>query len=172
MRVSSSLHLNASLGLASLLCLPGLAHAEAPVSGTGSLLQVVLGLSVVLLVMMALAWLAKRYQLSNPHGGSVARVVGGVSVGTRERVVVIEVGERWLVVGVAAGQVSSIANLAAGELTGSSAVAATPLQGSFAARFKQALGKVIVGDQNKPSQDKPLQGKSIQDKPTQSKPDA
>lgn len=167
MRVSSLRRLSPRLAFSSLPCLPGLAHATTAVSGTGSLLQVVLGLSVVLLVMMALAWLAKRYQLSNPHGGSVARVVGGVSVGTRERVVVIEVGDRWLVVGVAAGQVSSIANLAAGELTGNSAVAVTPMQDSFAARFKQALGKVITGDQNKLIQDKP-----IQDKPTHSKPDA
>jgi flagellar protein FliO/FliZ len=42
---------------------------------------------------------------------SVVRVVGGVSVGSRERVVVLEVAGRWIVVGVAPGQVNQLANL-------------------------------------------------------------
>ena len=43
------------------------------------------------------------------------KVVGGVSVGTRERVVVLEVAGRWLVVGVAAGQVNAIADIEKGQ---------------------------------------------------------
>lgn len=76
-----------------------------------SLLKTVLGLFVVLIVMGIVAWFAKR--MTGRHTGthSAARIVGGVSVGSRERVVVLEVGNRWLVVGVAPGQVNAIANL-------------------------------------------------------------
>lgn len=76
-----------------------------------SMLKTVLGLFVVLIVMGIVAWFAKR--MTGRHTGtySAARIVGGVSVGSRERVVVLEVGNRWLVVGVAPGQVNAIANL-------------------------------------------------------------
>jgi flagellar protein FliO/FliZ len=36
------------------------------------------------------------------------RVIGGVALGTRERLVLVEVGETWLVIGVAPGQVSAV----------------------------------------------------------------
>ena len=46
------------------------------------------------------------------------RVVGGVSVGTRERVVVLEVADTWLVVGVAPGQVQTLHTLPRQESAG------------------------------------------------------
>jgi flagellar protein FliO/FliZ len=42
--------------------------------------------------------------------------VGGIAVGSRERVLLLEVGEHWLVVGVAPGSVTGIATLPRGEL--------------------------------------------------------
>lgn len=76
-----------------------------------SLIKTVLGLFVVLVVMGIVAWFAKRMTGRHTGNYSAARIVGGVSVGSRERVVVLEVGNRWLVVGVAPGQVNAIANL-------------------------------------------------------------
>ncbi len=98
------------------------------VSPTGSILKMVMGLAVVLAVMALLSWLVKRL-LPNAAGGqhSVVKMVGGVSVGSRERVVVLEVAGRWLVVGVAQGQVSAIANLD----IGSDALAETIGQGEM-----------------------------------------
>ena len=84
--------------------------ASAP-SATGGIFKVLLGLTVVLLVMAGITWLLKRMMPGVSGQQSVIKVVGGVSVGTRERVVVLEVAGRWLVVGVAAGQVHGIADL-------------------------------------------------------------
>ncbi|HQO15562.1 MAG TPA: flagellar biosynthetic protein FliO [Methylotenera sp.] len=86
------------------------ATSTAP-STSGSLFKVFLGLAAVLLVMAAITWALKRILPGAGGQQSVIKVVGGVSVGTRERVVVVEVAGRWLVVGVAAGQVNAIANL-------------------------------------------------------------
>ncbi|HNZ57210.1 MAG TPA: flagellar biosynthetic protein FliO [Methylophilaceae bacterium] len=86
------------------------ATSTAP-STSGSLFKVFLGLAAVLLVMAAITWALKRIVPGAGGQQSVIKVVGGVSVGTRERVVVVEVAGRWLVVGVAAGQVNAIANL-------------------------------------------------------------
>lgn len=80
-------------------------------SPTGGVLKMVLGLAVVLAVMALVTWVLKRMMPGVGSQQSSIRIVGGVSVGTRERVVVLEVAGRWLVVGVAPGQVSAIANL-------------------------------------------------------------
>ena len=103
------------LARTSFLLSPVLSHAAAEeVSTTGSLLRMVLGLALVLGVMVAVAWLIKRVT-PGLKSQSVVRVVGGVSVGSRERVVVVEVAGRWLVLGVAPGQVTSLADLEPGE---------------------------------------------------------
>ena len=101
------------------LMLPSLAQAQVAVSNTGmagqntsaGLAKVVLGLLVVLAVIAASAWVMKQFVQVKGKKQSVVQIVGGVSVGNRERVVVLEVAGRWLVVGVAAGQVNAIANL-------------------------------------------------------------
>lgn len=83
-------------------------------SPSGGILKMVLGLVVVLAVMAIITWLLKRMLPGVGAKQSVVRIVGGVSVGSRERIVVVEVAGRWLVVGVAAGQVNGIANLEIG----------------------------------------------------------
>lgn len=99
--------------LAMLSIAPSLAlSAEVvAVSPTGGVFKMVIGLAVVLAVMALITWILKRMVPGVGNKQSVIRIVGGVSVGSRERVVVLEVAGRWLVVGVAAGQVNSIANL-------------------------------------------------------------
>lgn len=100
-----------------LMSCSALAADAIAASPTGGVLKMVLGLAVVLAVMALLTWVLKRMM---PGAGgnkqSVVRVVGGVSVGSRERVVVVEVAGRWIVVGVAPGQVNGIADLEAGSL--------------------------------------------------------
>ncbi|MCA1322597.1 flagellar biosynthetic protein FliO [Herbaspirillum sp. alder98] len=87
------------------------ASASLPSTG-GSVVTMLLGLIAVLAVMAAVAWLLKRVGLTRALSGtSAARVIGGVSVGTRERVMVIEVGDQWIVVGVAPGRVNALTTM-------------------------------------------------------------
>ncbi len=76
-----------------------------------SMVKVLLGLLVVLALLVGFAWCMKKIGLNQLNQQAVAKVVGGVSVGHRERVVVVEVANRWLVVGVSASQVTHLANL-------------------------------------------------------------
>jgi flagellar biosynthetic protein FliO len=78
--------------------------------------KVVLGLILVLGLIAALAWALKKLNHAKIGNQSVAKIVGGVSVGTRERLVVVEIGGHWVVVGVAAGHVSSVANFKISDL--------------------------------------------------------
>jgi flagellar protein FliO/FliZ len=139
-----------NLLLLSFLILPFSAWAAEAVvaSPSGGVLKMVLGLGVVLAVMALITWGLKRFMPNiGNNNQSVVRVVGGVSVGSRERVVVLEVAGRWLVVGVASGQVNGLANLDAGaiQLAGNTQrFTNASLEGftqSFAPSFAQWLKK-------------------------------
>ncbi len=82
--------------------------AQAAVSPTTGMLQVFGGLLLVLLLVAGLAWALKRFGVNQQNAAGIMKVVGGVAVGQRERVVLIEVGATWLVVGVAPGQVRAL----------------------------------------------------------------
>jgi flagellar protein FliO/FliZ len=91
------------------------AQAAPAISTAGSLLQVFIGLIAVLLLIAATAWAAKRLGVTRGSAFNLLRVISSTSVGTRERVVVIEIGESWLVVGVAPGSVNALMTLPKGE---------------------------------------------------------
>ncbi len=67
------------------------------------LVQVLGSLGVVLVLVLVLAWLAKRLSRSRTIQTRGLRLIGGVSLGAKERVVLIQVGDRQLLVGVAPG---------------------------------------------------------------------
>ncbi|WP_312264553.1 flagellar biosynthetic protein FliO [Rivihabitans pingtungensis] len=102
------------------LAFPGLALAAAvapaatsvELSPVSTLLQTVLAMAVVLGVILGLAWLARRVNPMALTGNPASlRVVSGVMVGQRERVVVVEVQGKWLVLGVAAQSVNLLCTL-------------------------------------------------------------
>lgn len=102
----------------------------------GSALQMVFGLLVVLALLLGALWLLKR--ISQPRGpvAGLMRVVAGVAVGPRERVVILELGNSWLVLGVAPGQVSTLAEIPRQELP---AGVQTPPAGEFPAWLKHIV---------------------------------
>lgn len=108
------------------------------VSTAGSLLQVFIGLVAVLLLIAGAAWMAKRMGVSQMGASTLLRVISSASVGTRERVVVVEIGESWLVVGVAPGSVNALATLPKGELP---THASPALPGSFGLRLQHLIEK-------------------------------
>ncbi|MCI1004801.1 MULTISPECIES: flagellar biosynthetic protein FliO [unclassified Herbaspirillum] len=128
------------------VAVPAPAAAGALPSSTGSVLTMLLGLVAVLAVMAAVAWLFKRFGLaSGMSGNAVAKVVGGVSVGTRERVMVVEVGDQWIVVGVAPGRVNALATLPRQEGVAAQPVTAGP---AFATWLKHTMDKRNGGTGN------------------------
>ena len=108
-------------------------------STAGSLFQVFLGLIAVLLLIAGSAWIAKRMGVTRGGSSSVLNVISSASVGTRERVVIVEVGESWLVVGVAPGSVNALMTLPKGNPN----LAQTNMadRPSFAAHFQKLIEK-------------------------------
>ncbi|MBK4739297.1 flagellar biosynthetic protein FliO [Noviherbaspirillum sp. DKR-6] len=103
-----------------------------------SLLQVIFGLIVVLGLLGAALWALKRFGGVRMAGGAPLKIIGGVSVGSREKVLVLEVGDQWLVVGVAPGRVSMLTTLPRGEQRDAESQRPAP---DFGAWLKQTLEK-------------------------------
>lgn len=112
--------------------------APSPLS-SGGFFQVLFALLVVVAAIIAMAWLLKRFGPNQFGAGGAMKVLGGVAVGPRERLVLVEVGETWLIVGVAQGQVNAIHTMARPtDFTPQSP--SMPNSSPFAERLKQMLG--------------------------------
>jgi flagellar protein FliO/FliZ len=128
--------------MAACMALTANAAETVPPTSSGSLLQVLVGLVVVLGLMAAAAWTLKRFGAAKSAGGTTVRIVGGVSVGNRERVLVVEVADQWIVVGVAPGRVNALATMARGEaMPAGTADAETNPAKNFSAWLKQTIEK-------------------------------
>ena len=83
-------------------------------------------------------WFLKRMGGGRFAPGSVVKIVGGVSVGNRERVMVVEVADQWIVIGVAPGQVNTLATLPRQEQPAAQPAPGVP---NFSAWLKQTIEK-------------------------------
>lgn len=104
--------------LSMALAVPGLATSElaratgedttragAFAFGEGLGLQLMLGLVVVLAAVVGLSWLLRRH--TQPRGGAI-QVLGGLPLGTRERLLLVEVDQVRLLLGITATQIQAL----------------------------------------------------------------
>jgi flagellar protein FliO/FliZ len=143
------------------------AGSAVPALGVGAVLQTIVGLLVVIGLVFACAWLARRFGLQPASRGGLVKTIGGASLGGKERVAVVEIGETWLVLGTAPGNVRLLHTMPAGSValdqaggtpaatpgaTPGTTPAASALPGTFGQRFRDALkgevGKRFTGQGN------------------------
>ena len=117
-----------------------MAATELPAASTsGALLQGLLGLAMVLAALAAFFWFLRRFSPGQSVAQGAVKIVGGIMLGPRERLVVVEVGETWLLLGVGGGQVSTLHSLPRPEgFTPNDTLAATP---GFAEKLKELVSK-------------------------------
>ncbi|WP_300751521.1 flagellar biosynthetic protein FliO [Janthinobacterium sp.] len=114
-----------------------------PTSSAGSLLQTIFALIFVLALLMGLAWFMKRYGAKAMGSNAKMRVVSSLSLGGRERVVLIEVGDQWIVVGASPGRVNALATVPRqeGDLPQLAAAQNGPAAANFSEWLKQTIEK-------------------------------
>ena len=100
-----------------LFPLPAMA-AEGTSAGlsSGTYVQATLALLLIVALLFGTAWLARKVSGGKVFGQNKLRVVGGVALGPRERIVLVEVEETWLVVGIVPGQIRTLHQLPKGAL--------------------------------------------------------
>lgn len=106
----------------------------------GSLLQTTLGLLVVLAVIGGAAWAFKRFGNLQTGAQGKLKIVGGISLGARERVVLLQVGDTQLVVGVAPGQIQTLHVLDTPVPVDSDGESAT----SFSSKLQTAMARHVT----------------------------
>lgn len=111
------------------------------VVSSGSVMQIIFSLILVLAAVAVVAWMMKRINMPQHGAASLLKVLSGVAVGPRERVVLMEVNDTWLIVGVAPGQVRTLHTMPKGTLpSGANNPGAAP-DGKFQMWLKQMVEK-------------------------------
>lgn len=109
---------------------PTLGRSSGPV-----LMRVVFGLVIVIGLIYACAWVARRAGVGRAaHGGVPMKVVGTLALGPRERILTVEVEDTWLIVGLTPGGMHTLHTLPARPMPAAPA-------GSFMSGLEQALRK-------------------------------
>jgi len=79
-----------------------------------------IGLTLIIGILFFGAYFLRKLNGGRTFGNSgPLRIVGGLMISTRERIVLIEVGDTWIVVGIAPGQIKTLHTLPKGELAAS-----------------------------------------------------
>jgi flagellar protein FliO/FliZ len=76
-----------------------------------NLLQVISSLAVVLALIVGASWLLQKVRTQTQGRGQLIHIESSVSVGTRERVMLIEVAGKWVLIGVTPSHISTLMRL-------------------------------------------------------------
>lgn len=73
-----------------------------------NMFNTVIGLVVVIALILALAWAVKKYGQLPTNSQADMKVLGGLSLGTREKAILIQVEDKKILLGVAPGRVDAL----------------------------------------------------------------
>lgn len=107
------------------------------VMGSGFVTQSVTGLLIVLVSIVGLAWMMKRFGRLQSSAKGALQIIDGMALSTRERIVLVQVGDTQILLGVAPGRVEAVHVLDTPVVT----EVREEMTGSFATRLKEALVK-------------------------------
>ncbi len=127
-----------------LILLPASAFGSetaSPGLSSGSYLQAMLALLLIVGLLAGTAWLARKLTGGKGFGQGGMKVVGGVALGPRERIVLIEVGDTWLVIGLVPGQIRTLYKMPKGESSPDKVLADGLQAGTFADLLKRVTQK-------------------------------
>lgn len=120
--------------------------AEAPIAPTTPKLATGIGwlqwglaLLLVLAALMAFLWLLRRLSGASGLGTRHLRILGGVSLGVRERVVLLQAGNKQLVLGVSPGRIQTLCVLEGEDKVPVDTPAGPPDSGAFARQLNHLM---------------------------------
>ena len=100
-----------------------------------------LGLLVVLAIFAICVWAIKQLQRQQLTSGERLQIVGGLSLGMRERIVLVQAGKKQLILGVTPSRIETLHVLEGEDCLNK--ITFEPAENSFAAKLKQVMkGKI------------------------------
>jgi flagellar protein FliO/FliZ len=112
--------------------------AAAPLEPISSpyLLKLTGGLILIVALILLLAWLVKKFNLNQQSHSGLIKIIAGLSIGTRDRIVLLQIGEEQILVGLTPGRIEKLHTLAQPlEAPGEQVVS-----GSFASKINRLMG--------------------------------
>lgn len=110
---------------------------ESVVQPSDHFLQIVMSLVLVLLIIFLSAWMLRRYGRYPGVADGNLKVLGTLSVGQRERILLLQVGKEQVLIGVTSSRISTLHQLSENVIVSRP----EPVSGSFSQRFQEALGQ-------------------------------
>jgi flagellar protein FliO/FliZ len=101
------------------------------------LLKLTAGLVLVVLIIFALAWLVKKFNLNQQSQNGLIRIVAGMPIGTRDRILLLEVGEEQILLGLTPGRIEKLHTLS----QKLEVVDGQPLSTSFADKLNRLMAE-------------------------------
>ena len=111
----------------------------------GDMLGWASGLLLVLIIFFSCVWLVKKLGRFPGVGAGEMHVLGGLSVGSREKVVLLQVGNKQLLLGVAPGRIETLHILEGDDRFVDKKMTVAPGSGKT---FSQQLQQLLKGDAN------------------------
>ncbi|MEI7611314.1 MAG: flagellar biosynthetic protein FliO [Betaproteobacteria bacterium] len=91
--------------------------AEAPGVSNVAILQMLFGLALIIAILFSGAYVLRRLNGGARFGNTgPMKVVGGLMLSARERIILVEVDDTWLVIGIVPGQIKTLHSQPKGEL--------------------------------------------------------
>ena len=95
------------------------------------------GLLLVVVVILLFAWLVKKFNLNQQSQNGLIRIIAGLSIGTRDRIVLLQIGEEQILVGLTPGRIEKLHTLS----QPLDAPEAQLASSSFAEKFNRVMGE-------------------------------
>jgi len=76
------------------------------------LLKLTAGLLLVVAVILVLAWLVKKFNLNQQSHHGLIRIVAGLPLGTRDRILLVQIGDEQILLGLTPGRIEKLHTLA------------------------------------------------------------
>ena len=102
---------------------------------TPYLLKLTGGLLLVVVAILLLAWLVKRFNLNQQSQNGLIRIIAGLSIGTRDRIVLLQIGDEQILVGLTPGRIEKLHTMA----NPLQAPEGQPVTSTFAAKLNRAM---------------------------------
>lgn len=108
----------------------------------GSALQVLFWLVVIVGLILLCAWILRRAGGMATGRGGVIRILTAISLGSRDRIALVEVGEKQILLGISPGRINTLHVFDEPVLDASSDQAPGGRQSEFARRLQSTMQKV------------------------------
>lgn len=99
----------------------------------------ILGLMIVLAVFFLCVWGMRKLTGLNPNNAEKMRVVGGLSLGMREKILLVQAGRKQLILGVTPGRIQTLLVLEGDDCLSHEEKGKGPVKSGFALKLVEAI---------------------------------